>query len=83
MTSKPTAPRSRSSRDRSRVSQQRAGLPQFQSRMSECQVRRAMIGAMREPSGYLPTGWSSGITDDTSAYRSSYTAVYTQGKEVS
>ena len=71
------------SRDRTHASRDRDGWPQMRSRVAERQAGRGMIGAMRDRSGYLPTGWSSGITCDTSAYRSSYTVVYTQAKEVS
>lgn len=71
------------SRHRTDVSRDRDGWPQMQSRIPDRQVHRAMIGAMREPSGYLPSDWCSDITRDTSAYRSSYTVVYALEKEVS
>jgi len=72
-----------SSRDRAGVSQERAGLPEIRSRMSGCQVGRAMIGAVPALAAYLLTGWSSHGSVDTLAYRSSYPVVYTQAKEVS
>jgi hypothetical protein len=83
MTRKLAAPRSRSSRDRARVSQERAGLPQIQSRMSECQVARAMIGAVPALPDSLLTDLLTGCPDYTLAYRPSYPVVYTQTKEVS
>ena len=83
MSSKPAVPRSRSSRDRAGVSQERAGLPQIQSRLSECQVGRAMIGAVPALPEYPLTDLSSACAGYASAYRSSYTVVYTQAKEVS
>ena len=83
MTSKLAAPRSRSSRGRAGVSQERAGLPQIQSRMSECQVGRAMIGAVPALPDYLRTDLLPGCAGYTLAYRSSYPVVYTQAKEVS
>ena len=42
-----------------------------------------MIGVVHEPPDHLLTDWSSDITRYTSAYRSSYTVVYTTAKEVS
>jgi hypothetical protein len=83
MTSKLAAPRSRSSRDRLDVSQERAGLPQTQSRMSECQAGRAMIGAVPALPGYLLPDLLTGCAGYTLGYRSSYPVVYTQAKEVS
>ena len=71
------------SRERNGVSRDRDGWPQMRSRITERRVQRGMIGAMREPSGYLPAGGSSGIKCDTSAYRSPFTVVYTLAKEMS
>jgi hypothetical protein len=73
---------SHSSRDDARVSQERAGLPQIQVRTSECQVWRAMIGAVPALPDYLLTDVSSACAGYASAYRSSYTVVYKQPKEV-
>ena len=81
MTSKLAAPRARSSRDRARVSPERAGLRQIQSRMSECQVGRAMIGAMPALPDYLLTELLTGCAGNTLACRSSYPVVYSQVKE--
>jgi hypothetical protein len=83
MSSKLAAPRARSSRDRAGVSRERAGLPQIQSRMSECQVGRAMIGAMHWLTDCLLTRLLTGCAGYTLAYRCSYPVVYTQVKEVS
>jgi hypothetical protein len=83
MTSNLAATRSRSSRDRARVSQERAGLPQIQSRMSECQVARAMIGAVPALPDSLLTDLLTGCAGYTLACRSSYPVVYTHAKEVS
>jgi hypothetical protein len=83
MTSKLAAPRSRSSRDRAGVSHERAGLPAIQSRMAECQVGRAMIGAVPALTDCLLTRLLTGCAGYTLAYRCSYPVVYTQVKEVS
>jgi len=73
----------RSSRNRTPVPQARDGWPQIRSRRSECDVRRAMIAAMHEPPDRLLTDWPSDPAGYTSAYRSTYTVVYTIEKEVS
>ena len=83
MTSKLAATRARSSRDCAGVPQERAGLPQIQSRMSECQVERAMIGAMPALPDHLLTDLLTGCAGYTLAYGSSHQVVYTQAKEVS
>jgi hypothetical protein len=71
------------SRDGSHVSQDRDGWPQIQSRITEGHVQREMIGAMHELPYHLLTDWASDAAGYTSAYRSSYTVVYTRAKEVS
>jgi hypothetical protein len=71
------------SRDGIGVSQDRAGWPQIQSRITEGQVHREMIGAMRELPDHPRTDWSSSTAAYRSADGSSYTVVYTQAKEVS
>jgi hypothetical protein len=77
------APLARSSRDGAGVSRERAGLLQIQSRMSECQVGRAMIGAVPALPDCLLTVLLTGCAGYTLAYWSSYPVVYTQAKEVS
>jgi hypothetical protein len=72
-----------SSRGHTRVSQQRDGCLQIQSSWPECHVQRAMIGVMHEPPDHLLTDCSPDISGYTSAYRCSYTVVYTEAKEVS
>jgi hypothetical protein len=72
-----------SSRGHTHVSQQRHGCPQIQSRWPKCHVRRAMIGAVHESPDHVLTAWSSDGTGYSSAYRCSYTVVYTEAKEVS
>ena len=76
-------PRCGGPRDGIGVSQERDGRPQIQSRITEGRVQREMIGAMRALPGHPRTDWSSDSPGYTSAYQSSYTAVYTNPKEVS
>ena len=83
MTRELAAPRLRSSRERGRVSRERAGLTQIQSCVSECQVWRAMIGAVPALPDYLLTHLLTGCAGYTLAYRASYAVVYTHAKEVS
>jgi hypothetical protein len=40
-----------------------------------------MIGAMHDPPAQLLTDWSLSTVDDSSAYSSAYTVVYTKPKE--
>jgi hypothetical protein len=71
------------SRDGSRVSQERDGWPQIQLHLPEGALQHGMISAMHEPPDYRLPDWSSDCAGYTSAYRSSYTVVYTKAKEVS
>jgi hypothetical protein len=72
-----------SSRDGGRVSQERDSSQQIQPHISGYAVQHGMIGAMHSLPHHLPIDWSADTLDDTSAYQSSYTVVYTQAKEVS
>ena len=71
------------SRDGSHVSRDRDGWPQIQSRITEGQVPREMIGAMHELPYHPRTDRASDTTGYPSAYRSAYTVVYPQAREVS
>lgn len=75
-------PLSRWSRGGARVLGQRDSSRQIRSRIRECQIRRAMIGAMHEIRHCPPDDWSGDSGADTSAYRSAYELVY-RAKEVS
>jgi hypothetical protein len=71
------------SRDRGGVSQDRDGSLQIQAHATERTPRRSMISAMHELRDHRLTGLPSDTAGYTSAYRSSYTVVYTKAKEVS
>jgi hypothetical protein len=71
----------RSSRNATHVSHERDNWPQIRSHVAECEVARAMIGAMPEPPERL-TDWPSDLTGYTWANPASYTVVYMTAKEV-
>ena len=71
------------SRERARVSQARDGCRQIQSHLAEGAVYRRMIGQVHEPPDHPQTDRSSDPRAYTPAYRSAYTHVYNQRKEVS